>query len=81
MNILKNNFLKQNLKTELKVVKNSLIRASAMNPSISFKNVNSNAINVSKDFMVCSQKLQNSINLFSFAKYRFSSGITSIFNI
>ena len=47
MNILKKNFLKENLRSELKVLKNSLIRASTMNPSFSSKNNFASGMNAS----------------------------------
>lgn len=72
MNILKKTIIKENLKAEFKVVKNSLLRAGIMNPSISFKNVIGNKMYVSNGNMV-TQKIENSRNIFNFSKNNFSS--------
>ena len=72
MNILKKSFIKENLRSELKVIKNSLLRASTLNPSISFKNVFNSGMNPSINSAL---NIQNSKTFNSFNKYFFTSSI------
>jgi hypothetical protein len=73
MNILKKTIFNQNLKSELKIVKNTLLRTSIMNPSISFKNNCNYGINPSNGLVFTSEKSQISKNLFYLKKSHFSS--------
>jgi hypothetical protein len=73
MNILKKSIFNQSLKSELKIVKNTLLRTSTMNPSFSFKNNCNYVMNVSNGFALTSQRTQISKNLFYLKKSSFSS--------
>jgi len=70
MNILKKNFLKENLSSEIRILKNSLIRASTMNPSISSKNVFASDIIGSLNSGL---KIDNAKSFYKFQQNFFSS--------